>query len=229
VFGSRRVLDIWPDLSKSPVLTQWGWSPLIRSAFNANIRLFQPHSWLPAFFSRTADLAASESDAPFPGLLVLHIRKGDFEDHCYHLANWASGWNGFNSFPSLPDKFTPPPGGGGGSTTPENLDIYLKHCIPTVQQIVDKVTEVRSVSEGLKNVYVMTNAPIPWLKELKVALSKTHKWNRIASSRDLKLNWEQKYVAQTVDMMIGQRAQVFIGNGVRGFPASHLSPDVLKC
>lgn len=216
VFGSRRILDIWPSLSKSPILTQWAWSPLIRSAFDANIHLFRPTSWLPSFFSAPA-LPPSHSDAPFPGLLVLHIRKGDFEDHCHHLANWAAGWNGFNSFPSLPDKFTPPPGGGGGSTTPENRDIYLKHCIPNVQQIVEKVTEVERVSEGLKNVYIMTNAPVHWVQDLKTALSKAHKWNHIASSRDLKLSWEQKYVAQTVDMMIGQRAQVLIGNGVRGF------------
>lgn len=60
----------------------------------------------------------------------------------------------------------------------------------------------------------MTNASPAWLEELKVALRKTYDWDQIASSRDLKLSWEQKYVAQTVDMMIGQRAQVFIGNGV---------------
>jgi len=69
------------------------------------------------------------------------------------------------------------------------------------------------VSEGLKNVYIMTNGQVPWLQELKAALLKAHRWNQVASSRDLKLNWEQKYVAQTVDMMIGERAQVFIGNG----------------
>jgi hypothetical protein len=157
-----------------------------------------------------------QSDAPFPGLLVLHIRRGDFRDHCTHLAKWSSDWNGFNAFPSLPDKFTPPPGGGGGSTTPENMDLYMKHCFPTIEQIVHKVTEVLKVSEGLKNVYVMTNAGIPWLEDLVAALRKAHQWNQIASSRDLNLNWEQKYVAQTVDMMIGQRAQVFIGNGVCG-------------
>ena len=65
----------------------------------------------------------------------------------------------------------------------------------------------------------MTNASPTWLDTLKVALSEGGggEWRQIASSRDLKLSWEQKYVAQTVDMMIGQRAQVFIGNGVRFF------------
>ena len=100
----------------------------------------------------------------------------------------------------------------------------MKHCFPTIRQIVDKVTEVQKVSEGLRNVYVMTNAPVSWLEELKVELMKVHKWNQISSSRDLKLSWEQKYVAQTVDMMIGQRAQVFIGNGVRLFSMTFGAP-----
>lgn len=68
--------------------------------------------------------------------------------------------------------------------------------------------------KGLKNVYVMTNAPKSWVLQLKYGLSKIGDWDHIASSRDLKLNWEQKYIAQSVDMMIGQRAQVLIGNGV---------------
>ena len=38
----------------------------------------------------------------------------------------------------------------------------------------------------------------------------------MTGSRDVKLSWEQKYVAQAVDMLIGQRAQVLIGNGVSG-------------
>lgn len=153
-----------------------------------------------------------KTDEAFPGLLVLHIRRGDFQEHCVHLANWAADWNGFNAFPSLPDKFTPPSGGGGGSSTPETKEIYLKHCFPTIQQIVDKVSEVK---EGLRNVYVMTNEEVPWLEELKVELMKVHKWDQVASTGDLELSWEQKHIAQTVDMMIGQRAQVFIGNGVR--------------
>jgi len=185
----------------------------MRSAFTANKRLFQPSS----FYTALPIVSSSDlSDSTIPGLLALHIRKGDFEDHCVHLSKWSADWNGFNKFPSFIDKFTPPPGGGGGYTTPENTELYLTHCFPTVQRIVDKVMEVQKVSEGLKNVYIMTNGQVPWLQELNAALLKAHRWDQVASSRDLKLNWEQKYVAQTVDMMIGERAQVFIGNGVRG-------------
>lgn len=61
----------------------------------------------------------------------------------------------------------------------------------------------------------MTNAPLDWLSELKTALmADDGGWEGISSSWDLKLDWEQRNLAQTVDMMIGHRAQVFIGNGV---------------
>jgi len=233
VFGSRRILDIWPSLSQSPVLKQFAWSPLIHSAFKDNIHLFQPSSWSSwlSSFSSVAPFMITppdELDEPFPGLLVLHIRRGDFQDHCVHLAKWASDWNGFNAFPSLPDKFTPPPGGGGGSTTPENKEMYLKHCFPTIQQIVDKVTEVQKVSEGLRNVYVMTNELVPWLEELKTELMKVHKWDQVASTSDLELSWEQRHVAQTIDMMIGQRAQAFIGNGFSSVTSNVVMLRMLK-
>ena len=93
---------------------------------------------------------------------------------------------------------------------------YLKSCLPDIEQIVAKVKEVRQmeVAKGLKSIYIMTNGARPWVAELKEALHETGGWDLIASSRDLKLDWEQKYISQAVDMLIGQRAQVIIGNGV---------------
>ena len=52
------------------------------------------------------------------------------------------------------------------------------------------------------------------MEELKDELRKMGGWEQVVSSRDLELGWEQQYVAQAVDMLIGQRAQVIIGNGV---------------
>lgn len=278
LFGSSRILDIWPSLSQSPILTQFGWSPLIRSAFNANMKLFQPSSasassWLslerlfpalipvhPTEASTLAKLAAPNAlsdpaadEAPTtPSLLVLHIRRGDFEGHCQHLATWNSDFNGFNKFPGLPDAFAPfTEGVSWGETSDENRAEYTRRCFPDVPQIVKRVMEVkrewelaaRLASGGsggkagrgqdglLKSVYVMTNGRTEWLGELKAALMAAYKWDGVASSRDLVLNWEQKYVAQTVDMMIGQRAGVFIGNGVRFFLylLFGIRPDTVCC
>jgi len=60
----------------------------------------------------------------------------------------------------------------------------------------------------------MTNGSPEWIEELKEALMRDHPWEQIASSLQMRIDWEQKFVAQAVDMMIGHRADVFIGNGV---------------
>ena len=69
-------------------------------------------------------------------------------------------------------------------------------------------------ARGLENVYVMTNGDAHWLAELKAALRAAFAWERIATSRDMIFTWEEKFVSQSMDMMIGERAQVFVGNGV---------------
>ncbi|KAI0756218.1 hypothetical protein C8Q80DRAFT_1127284 [Daedaleopsis nitida] len=212
MFGSKRILGIWDSLKRSPVITEFRWSQLIEDGFVANYRLFSSTSWLVSLFSGAP---SAYPYTPIPGLLALHIRRGDFEGHCLHFARWSSQWNGFNQFAELPDQFEPPPSAGWGEATPEGEQLYLRRCYPTVAQIVERVAAVRATAagQGLRNVYIMTNAKKPWITELKGALWKMGGWEKIASSRDLSLGWEQQFVAQSVDMLIGQRAQVIIGNG----------------
>jgi hypothetical protein len=100
--------------------------------------------------------------------------------------------------------------------------MYFKACFPTIEQIVEKVQDVLADQKDLygntkelKSIYILTNGDVEWLQRLKEALMQVKKWDAVVSSRDLKLTWEAKPVAQAVDMLIGQRAQVFIGNGVR--------------
>jgi len=228
---------MWPRLSKSPVLRNFSWSPLVLEAFTRNAHLFgattRSFRFLPSYLRPSSSpptptelhnvdpiLPASKVD-PIPGLLVLHIRRGDFADHCAHLANWSSDWNGFNKFATLPDKFRPPFDGGEGQTTEANMQFYFQRCFPTIEQIVDKVREIladQKKTHGgmkeLKRIYIMTNGDEAWLNGLKDALMGIKKWESVTSSRDLRLRWEAKPVAQAMDMLVGQRADVFIGNGV---------------
>ena len=60
----------------------------------------------------------------------------------------------------------------------------------------------------------MTNGKREWLDELKSKLGELKQWESVHTSRDLHLSWEQKFVAQAVDMLVAQRAEVYIGNGV---------------
>ncbi|KIY44977.1 hypothetical protein FISHEDRAFT_50228 [Fistulina hepatica ATCC 64428] len=228
LLGSKNILDIWDSLSQSPVLRQFGWSPLILSAFETNKKLFEVQvSPVVSMIRHMGSVLPLSSDDPsdtLRGLMTVHIRRGDFEDHCYHLARWAASFNGFNSFDVLPDKFEVPPGGGWGKTTPENEAIYLQRCYPDMNQIVAKIMAVKSelntsgVGDPIRRLYVMTNGAREWLDELKTALriaaqAEGWSWDGIATSRDLVLTPEQKYVSQALDMYVGQRAQVMIGNG----------------
>jgi len=212
IFGEAdRVLDIWPSVQSSPIITEFGWSEPVMSAFEDNRHLFAPATFWEKHIG-TLDPRAS-----IPGFLVIHLRRGDFQDHCVHLATWAARWNGFNRFPNFPDKWVVPDGAGDGEHPPtdEALAMYMRACYPDINQIVEKVEAVRKTEagHGLENIYIMTNGDREWLVDLKNALRATGSWNHIATTRDLVLNWEQKHISHAVDMHIGQRAQVFIGNG----------------
>jgi len=167
-----------------------------------------------------AGLPHSSPDGnPYPiikGLLVMHIRRGDFEQHCKSLAEWNMTFTAFNQIEGITDRFTIPPRGPKGHLTNEGARAYQKACYPTMQDIVRRVGEIVSGSRGrLKNIYIMTNGKREWVMRLKEEFLAAGHWDNIASSRDLELNDEQRYVAQAADMLIGQRADVFIGNGVR--------------
>lgn len=208
VYGQKeRLLSIWPYLSTLPVLSHWKWSPLIHDAFEANREIVYPPS---LYWSESQ---ASKVDKIMDGLLVMHLRRGDFVDHCRYLAKSNSDWNAFNSFPELPDQLDQVLADARFSS--ENDEAYMAHCYPTMEQIVDKVKTVREASRGpLEYLYIMTNGDDAWVEELKLALGDLGGWAHIGSNRDLSLTWEQKFVAQALDMLVAQKAQVFIGNGV---------------
>lgn len=205
MFGSDRLLDIFPSLFASPMVKLFRWSPLIESAFHEN---------LPTILAgQNLTLEAPSADDPYPkipGLLVLHLRRGDYKEYCKNLAEWGSTWSGLNQIEGLEQR----------RPTEEQIlagqyeEAFAKTCYPTTPQIVQKVHEARADTPGLKRVFIMTNGPSEWIAELKEALRKDAEWDTLVSSRDLKLNLEQTYVKQTVDMLIGQRADVFIDNGV---------------
>jgi hypothetical protein len=129
---------------------------------------------------------------------------------------------GFNEFPELPDRFS-------ASIPPEedNHVHYRMHCFPEIEQIVTRVREVRTsllATTTLTRVYVLTNGRPWWLQQLKDALQEDarreyglglDKWEHIGTTRDLQLTREQRHNSQAVDMAIAQRAEVFLGNGVR--------------
>jgi len=197
------------------------------AALSANAHVIHP-----ALSSSTpSSFVPASNPPPLSGLLALHIRRGDYIEHCEHLTNWSVRFMGFNEFPGLPDKFTPVayPSDGyddryGYDLSPEQRAFYRAHCFPEIEQIVSRVREVRASllrTTKLTRVYVLTNGRPEWLQELKDALQedarreRLNEWKHIGTSRDLRLTREQKHNSQALDMAVAQRAEVFIGNGVR--------------
>ncbi|PPQ65460.1 hypothetical protein CVT24_010791 [Panaeolus cyanescens] len=405
LLGTTRMQNLWGPLIRSPVLSNWKWSPLISRAFLKNLHLFMdsdgPDSHSPSSFlsvmkgmlprsisltTATLSSASGKEEGNLPStfigvesstllaeelrhpnttdlsdvpkelldssvrlpILALHIRRGDFKDHCAHLANYSSTYSGFNSFPDVAelDAFyvpyvvnsthqtnassTIPPNAVIVDSEQEKYEIYYRHCLPDIQQIVQRVRDVvhdfemdlrrraekeaadqpwwawgsrrqgsqhsvrmrssstsgdstqateqaqigsvkakrrkpgthnyaklakrssipRSPSQAqalkrapssthfslanqiIRKVYIMSNGEQAWLDEVvkalradaaksMVTLGKRQEgdwefqfeWDSVGTSRDLHLGWEEKPVSQALDMYIGQRAEIFIGNG----------------
>ncbi|OBZ67004.1 hypothetical protein A0H81_12820 [Grifola frondosa] len=191
-----RLLDNWPLLSTSPIMTGFSWSTLVELAFDNNRETISPTSSIsrtfPLYRSRWARRLQTTLQIPIANLIWLDRTE---------------------LFPSLPDKWESIM---SDAPAEKRKELYDLHCYPETDKIVERVEEIRQTNagSGLENVYIMTNGPASWIAELKDALEAKYPWKNIASSRDLVLNHEQKYIAQAIDMLVGQRAQVFIGNGV---------------
>ncbi|KAI0633646.1 hypothetical protein C8Q77DRAFT_1217981 [Trametes polyzona] len=216
VWGVRSaLLDVWLDLKRSPMITHFGYSPLVELAFDINRELFLPTASPLPYLSSTSHTANAERYTEIPGLMVIHVRRGDYETHCRTLAMWSEDFVSVNAFPDMPDPWTVPPHEEYGNNTPENIELYRRRCLPTIEEIAGKVAEVRAsaAARGVRRLYIMTNGRPEYVRSLKDALWKLGDWEMITSSRDLVLNWEQKFVSQAVDMLVAQRAQVLIGNG----------------
>ncbi|KAH7910291.1 hypothetical protein BJ138DRAFT_1153235 [Hygrophoropsis aurantiaca] len=213
MYGQKRLLSLWPSLSESPILKRWCWSPLIHNAYEINRNHF--HASPPLFSPEPLEpdvildaIVKEDYSQPIPGLLAIHIRRGDFEPHCKKLSTVNADWNAFNSFPGFLDQFSAPQDNG------DHVDLYMPHCYPSMEQIVEKVKAVREgAKETLTHLYIMTNGPAPWVEELKKSFALDSEWEQISSSRDLTLTWEQKFISQGLDMFVAQRAQILIGNG----------------
>ncbi|KAI0768689.1 hypothetical protein BD413DRAFT_629446 [Trametes elegans] len=218
IWGVRSsLLDVWEDLKRSPMLTQFGWSPLVELAFDVNRELFMPTHTPQPYLSSTAFTSNAERYTPIPGLMVIHVRRGDYASHCRTLAMWSEDFVSVNAFPGMRDPFTVPAHDdyGWGRNSPANVEAYRQRCLPTVDEIAAKVAAVRaeSAARGVRRLYIMTNGRPAYIAELKRALERVAEWDAIASSRDLVLNWEQRHVSHAVDLLVAQRAQVLVGNG----------------
>ncbi|KAJ6554900.1 hypothetical protein DFH09DRAFT_1248491 [Mycena vulgaris] len=214
LWGSTRILPLWPLFAQSPVSLTLAPSPIVASALARNAYLFAPRGPRPP---------PPPADGSYPRMLAVHVRRGDYVEHCKGLAAWGSSYYSWAQLPELPDHFTP--GGEGGE------EAALRHCLPSAAQLAERIRAVRddwvkgangTGERVLDTLYLLTNEDpaSPWMRELKTELGKGDKWSTLATSRELVLDAEQTEVGMAVDMEIARRAAVFLGNGWSSFTSN---------
>ncbi|KAF7329980.1 hypothetical protein MKEN_00262000 [Mycena kentingensis (nom. inval.)] len=212
VWGSTKVLSLWEEFHKSPVSTLLGPSETVRKAVARNKeQLFQPRwRW---WWNRQQD--------PFNRTLAVHVRRGDYIGHCKKLAEYGSSYYSWALLPQLLDKFASADIPSGA----EREAAVLQHCLPTAEQLVSRIEEVRreyvEAERGrvLDVLYVLTNDNTPWLDDVKRTL-RAAGWRIILTTRDLELDDEEREVGMAVDMQFAREAAVFLGNGWSSFTSN---------
>ncbi|KAJ7756381.1 hypothetical protein DFH07DRAFT_820357 [Mycena maculata] len=212
LFGSSRILSLWPEFSKSPTSRLLETSPIVESAVSRNKYLFLP---------RHKPSQPAPRD-PYQRMLAMHIRRGDYSKSCEALASFGSTFYSWNLLPDLPDAFIPL-----REDHPDRIAKAMEHCSPSFDAILKKVRDARSDyllalngrHQTLDVLYILTNEHDEWLDELLDAFKKDH-WGTIVTSHELELDAEQIEVSMAVDMDIARRAAVFIGNGWSSFTSN---------
>lgn len=209
------MLPAWPILRDSPILTHFQWSPLVQRIVERNMPLI-------------AGVAADAGTPPstISGVVAVHLRRGDFLEHCTKLAGWHTTYNSWNTFDGFPDRF-PSHAEVDALDDEARVRLYMRHCLPSAAQMAERLGVVRGEWEekegrALRRVYVMTNAEEAYRSELSEAL-RADGWDGVAMSVDLEVRRAEVEVEMSADMMIGQLAEVFVGNGVSSLPSLFLS------
>ncbi|KAF8172285.1 hypothetical protein BJ912DRAFT_860054 [Pholiota molesta] len=264
-FGAQeRIGPVLGEVLAGPVLRGFAWSPLVDRAVARSVQGAPPparnttHSGKGNEGRKEDGKGDKEQggDAPMlPGVLALHLRRGDYGRHCVRLARWGAPYLGVNA--ALRDPFDPVRARGGGAGVQEDggghgggdgeddegMDgergeeererYYLKHCLPSIEQVVRRLRAVRAQYDAeaddnttttantghahrLKHVYVLTNGWPAFVDALRGALL-ADGWARVVATPDLA---EEQGVSVAVDMALAVRAEVFVGNGFSSLSAN---------
>ncbi|KAF8205367.1 hypothetical protein K438DRAFT_1964442 [Mycena galopus ATCC 62051] len=221
--GSTRVLSLWPSYGQSPILKYFAWSPLVTASLFQNFHLLSENNPLEFLAPRSRRfLPLRPSEPPIAGLLGIHVRRGDFENHCVFLAELDATYETWNALgnPGLDSSRSTPPG-HSWPALPDYLDVpagqsrrdaAFAHCWPSPEAIVARVHKVRADAPYLRKIYISTNGDASWVAHL-AALLRADGWESVSSSLDMVLTLEAQAVSQAVDMGVLTVAEAFVGVG----------------
>lgn len=155
--------------------------------------------------------------------MALHLRRGDFDDHCKILAERHEGTTTWATLPFLQSAMLPP------SLDTSNTTSVMQHCYPSLYRILEAVSHQVRLHPHLRTLHILHDGawdhPLVYLQYYKLAEAlKNAAWAerqgwkngpmlRITHSGDLPIAKGERDWSVCVDVELARRAEVFIGNG----------------
>jgi len=155
--------------------------------------------------------------------MALHLRRGDFENHCNGLAQSHTGFTTWATLPLLTASIFPP------VLDSRNQTSILEHCYPTMSRILNVIDFHARARPRLRSLHVLHDGawdhPLVYAQEYQLqSVLKSPKralaqgWangpmKRVTHSGLLPIRWGEGDWAVAVDVELGRRADIFIGNG----------------
>ncbi|WVR09242.1 hypothetical protein IAU60_006306 [Kwoniella sp. DSM 27419] len=212
-FDSKASLDIYESFVKSPVMKHFSFAPTVLDIINRNLPMLAPEATPYDLDS----LAHASSDTPITTsmwrhILALHIRRGrNWEAVCEDKGRNAAPFVSFNKLPALPGNENVPPPPDMVEAT--RMGLYRAKCLPQTLEIIARARRMRKNHPLLKSVYILTDAEDAWVQEIRMWLQ-SEGWDNVwIGKEDVYPDWQDKEVGVAVDMEVGRRAGVFVGNG----------------
>lgn len=155
--------------------------------------------------------------------MALHLRRGDFENHCKILGERHEGPTTWATLPFLQSTMLPP------LLDPSNATSVMQHCYPNLYRILDAVSHQARSHPHIRTLHVLHDGawdhPLVYLQHYKLAealkntaWAKKQGWKNgpmlhITHSGDIPIAKGERDWSVCVDVELARRAEVFIGNG----------------
>ncbi|KAH9484955.1 Strobilurin A biosynthesis cluster protein l1 [Psilocybe cubensis] len=164
--------------------------------------------------------SASADGEPY---MAIHLRRGDFEDHCSYLAETRQGFTTWATLPLIQQTIYSP------TLDTYNATSVMAHCYPSLYRILDVISDQARKKPHLRRLHVLHDGswdhPLVYLQFYKLAealksaeWAKRHGWEggpmlRVTQSSDAPIYAGERDWTVCVDVELARRAEVFIGNG----------------
>jgi len=198
------------------------WSFLASPAIHAMWPSFK--QYLSSTFKWSAQiLDIAERARPTEPYMALHLRRGDFMEHCEFLASSQTGFTTWGTLPELEEAVFPP------KLELNNDTSVMEHCYPSLRRILDAIDAQARANPHVNTLHVLHDGswdhPSVYLQyyKLEAAVKSRQRilkagWRggpmkTVTHSGTLPLRSGESDWAVAVDVELARKANIFIGNG----------------